>query len=541
MNCNNHYSPLFSPPALPARKAVHYFVCTFFTCLFIWGASAYADVRLPSPFSNHMVLQHNTAVPVWGWADAGEAVKVQLGKQIKTTAANAEGKWMIMLDKITAGGPYTMTVTGKNTITITDVYAGEVWICSGQSNMDMTVAKEDRYWCGVINEAAEVAAADYPLIRVFDTDFTPSATPQNDVTGKWEVVSPKTIGHLSAVAYFFARDVQKKINMPIGLVTTAFGASTAEAWVREEALLNEPVCKPLVDSFRNKLTKYLADTAGQERYKLAQEKWKVDAAAATAAGKNPPRPPRNPDPVRDQHNAAVLWNGMVKPLVPYAIRGALWYQGESNSPTAKIYRQIMETLITDWRKEWGQGDFPFLFVQLANIGETYDSIPARGGSEAIKREAQLQNLSLPNTAMAVAIDNADPGNMKNVHPKNKQDIGKRLALAALATVYGEKLVYSGPVYEKMQIEGNSIRLYFNHAGEGLQAKGGELKGFAIASADKKFAWADARIEGNTVVVSAQGINNPRAVCYAWGRNPLATLYNMEELPASPFRTDAFDK
>lgn len=517
------------------------FVRLFFTLLLIRGASAYADVKLPSPFSDHMVLQHNTEVPVWGWADAGEVITVQLGKQIKTTTANAGGKWMIRLDKIKAGGPYTMTVSGKNKITIDDVYAGEVWICSGQSNMDMTVAQEDRYWCGVINEAAEVAAADYPLIRIFDTDFTPSATVQSDVVGKWEVVSPKTIGHLSAVAYFFARDIQQKIKIPVGLVTTAFGASTAEAWVREEALLNEPVCKPLVDSFRNKLAKYLVDTAGQLKYQLAEEKWKVDAAAAKAAGKNSPRAPRNPDPVRDQHNAAVLWNGMVKPLVPYAIRGALWYQGESNSPTAKIYRQIMETLITDWRKQWGQGNFPFLFVQLANIGETYDSIPAKGGSEAIKREAQLQNLSLPNTAMAVAIDNADPGNMNNVHPKNKQDIGKRLALAALATVYGEKLVYSGPLYDKMKIEGNSIRLYFTHTGGGLQAKGGELKGFAIAGTEKKFVWANAKIEGNTVVVSAEGVDSPAAVRYAWGRNPIATLYNKEELPASPFRTDAFDK
>jgi sialate O-acetylesterase len=520
---------------------IYFRVSAFLTYLLLYCTSASADVTLPAIFSNHMVLQHNSVVPVWGWADAGEKITVVLGKQIKTTAANSEGRWMIKLDKIKAGGPYTITVSGKNKIMINDVFAGEVWICSGQSNMDMTVAKEDRYWCGVINEEAEVAAANYPLIRVFDTDFTPSATAQTDVVGKWEVVSPNTVGHLSAVAYFFARDIQHKIKIPIGLVTTAFGASTAEAWVSEEALSKHKDCRHMVDSFQSKLAKYLADTAGQRKFKLAEEKWKLDAAAAKLAGKNPPRSTRNPDPVRDQHNATVLWNGMVKPLVPYAIRGALWYQGESNSPTAKIYRQIMETLITDWRKQWGQGNFPFLFVQLANIGETYDSVPARGGSEAMKREAQLQNLSLPNTAMAVAIDNADPGNMNNVHPKNKQAIGKRLALAALAIVYGEKLVYSGPVYDRMSVEGNSVRLYFHHTGGGLLAKGGELKGFAIAGADKKFAWADARIEGNTVVVSAEGINSPAVVRYGWGRNPLATLFNKEDLPASPFRTDAFDK
>jgi sialate O-acetylesterase len=500
-----------------------------------------AEVKLPTAFSDHMVMQHGIPVRVWGWADAGEKVTVQIGKQTKTTVANAEGKWMLKLDKLKAGGPYSLTISGKNKIVISDVYAGEVWICSGQSNMDMTVAKEDRYWCGVFNEAAEVAAADYPLIRVFDTDFTPAAAPQDDVIGKWELVSPKTIGHLSAAAYFFARDIQKEIKMPIGLITTTYGASTAEAWVREEALLNEAVCKLLADSFKSKLARYLTDTAAPLKYKLAEERWKMAADSARAAGKNIPRGPRNPDPVRDQHNASVLWNGMVTPLVPYAIRGVIWYQGESNSPTAKIYRQIMETLINDWRKQWGQGNFPFLYVQLANIGKTYDSLPAQGGSEAIKREAQLQNLSIPNTAMAVAIDNADPDDMNNVHPKNKQEIGRRLALAALAIVYNKKIVYSGPLYNKMQIEGSSIRLYFKNTGGGLIGKGGELKGFAIAAADKKFVWANAKIDGNSILVSAAGVTNPAVVRYAWGNNPQATLYNREELPASPFRTDSIDK
>ncbi|MEO7984595.1 MAG: sialate O-acetylesterase, partial [Bacteroidota bacterium] len=434
-----------------------------------------------------------------------------------------------------------LIITGSNTITLKNVLVGEVWFCSGQSNMDMTVAKEDRYWCGVINEAEELAAANYPLIRVFDTDFTPSATEQDDVVGKWETISPQTVGHLSAVAYFFARDIQQKIKVPIGLVTTAFGASTAEAWVREEALVNEPLCKPLVDSFKKKLNKYITDTAAKTKYKIAQEKWKIDVDSAKAAGKTLPKGPKDPNPVRDQHNASVLWNGMVKGLVPYAIRGALWYQGESNSPTAKIYRTIMETLVKDWRQQWGEGEFPFLYVQLANIGKTYDSLPAKGGSEAIKREAQLQNLSIPNTAMAVAIDNADPADMNNVHPKNKQEIGRRLSLAALAIVYGEKIVYSGPIYDKMEISGNNIKVYFKQAGSGLVAKDGELKGFAIAGEDKKFVWANAKIEGNTLIVSSPEILNPVAVRYGWGNNPVTSLYNKEKLPASPFRTDSFDK
>jgi sialate O-acetylesterase len=516
-------------------------IAALISCGLLFANAIYADVKLASPFADHMVLQYNTAVPVWGTADPGEKVTVQLGKQTQSAVTDANGHWMLTLKKLDAGGPYTITITGKNKIIFNDVYAGEVWLCSGQSNMDMTVAKEDRYWCGVINEAEEVAAANYPLIRVFDVDFTPSATPLDSVKGKWEIVSPQTVGHLSAAAYFFARDIQKKIKMPIGLITTAFGASTAEAWIREEALINEPVCKPLVDSFKKKLMKYLNDTSVMTKYKADQEKWKIVADSAKAAGKTPPRGPRNPDPVRDQHNASVLWNGMVKPLVPYAIRGALWYQGESNSPTAKIYRRIMETLINDWRQQWGQGDFPFIYVQLANIGKTYDSLPAMGGSEAIKREAQLQNLSILNTAMVVAIDNADANDMNNVHPKNKQEIGRRLALAALAIAYSEKIVYSGPLYDKMKIEGNSIRLYFTNTGTGLVAKDGDLKGFAIAGEDKKFVSATAKIDGNTILVSNPEINNPVAVRYGWGSNPLTNLYNKENLPASPFRTDSVDK
>jgi sialate O-acetylesterase len=503
-------------------------------------SSSFANVKLASPFNEHMVLQQNIAVPVWGTADAGEKVTVKLGNQTVSTTAGSNGKWMVKLNKLASGGPYTMTVTGKNTLTVNDVYAGEVWLCSGQSNMDFTVAREDRYWCGVYNEKEEVANANYPLIRVFDTDFTPAATPQDDVVGKWEVVSPQTVGHLSAAAYFFARDLQKKIKVPIGLITTAYGASTAEAWIREEALAKDTSLKRLLTNYNAKLVKYNSDTSGRAAYREALEKWKVAAAKAKAEGKDELRAPRNPnpDPVRDQHNPTVLWNGMVKGLVPYAIKGALWYQGESNSPTASIYRKIMETLITDWRGQWGEGDFPFIYVQLANIGKTYDSLPARGGSEAIKREAQLQNLSIPNTAMVVAIDNANPEDMNNVHPKNKQEIGRRLALAAEAIAYGDKnVVYSGPIYDKMEVNGSTIKLHFKHTGSGLMAKDGDLKGFAIAGEDRRFVWADARIDGNTVVVSSPQITKPVAVRYGWGNNPPTSLYNKENLPASPFRTD----
>jgi sialate O-acetylesterase len=510
--------------------------------LLIVSTASYSQLKLANIFSDNMVLQSGKPIKIWGMAGAGEQVTVTFDNQKKQTTANTLGAWEVILKPLAPSSiPANLTIAGTNIITVNNILVGEVWVCSGQSNMDMTVAKEDRYWCGVINEADEVASANYPLIRVFDTDFTPAATLQEDVSGKWEIVSPKTVGHLSAAAYFFARELQRKIKVPIGLITTAYGASTAEAWISEDALNKVPVCKPLVDSFKAKLHKYLTDTIAQTKYLIAREKWKQDVNSAKAEGKNAPKAPKNPDPVQDQHNASVLWNGMVNHLVFYSIRGALWYQGESNSPTAKIYRQLMETLITDWRKQWAQGNFPFIYVQLANIGKTYDSIPAKGGAEAIKREAQLQNLSLENTAMVVAIDNADSADMNNVHPKNKQEIGRRLALAALATTYGEKIEYSGPVYEKMEIDGNAITLYFKHTGTGLIAKNGELKGFAIAGTDKKFVWATARIKGNTVIVSADGITNPVAVRYGWSNNPQTSLYNKEMLPASPFRTDSFDK
>ncbi len=499
--------------------------------------SLFADVKPVSLFKDHMVLQYNMEDLVWGTADADEKITVKIVNQAHSAVADDTGNWFIKLDKLAAGGPYTLIIQGKNKITITDVYAGEVWLCSGQSNMDMTVAREDRYWCGVFNEKKEVADANYPLIRVFDVDFTPAASAQTEVSGKWELVSPQTVGHISAAAYFFARDLQKKLKIPIGLITTAYGASTAEAWTREEALLQNPLFKKLLDNYKEKLIKYKADTAAQIKYKVAYEKWKPLAADAKAEGKDEVRGPRNPDPVSDQHNPSVLWNGMANGLVPYAIRGAIWYQGESNSPTASIYKELMETLINDWRQQWKEGNFPFIYVQLANIGKTYDSIPAMGGTEAIRREAQLENLSIPNTAMVVAIDNADSNNMNNIHPKNKQEIGRRLALAAEATAYHEKVVYSGPLYDKMKIEGNKIRLYFKDTDGGLIAKNDKLIGFAIAGADKKFMWANAEIDGNTVIVSGSEISEPVAVRYGWGNNPPTSLYNKANLPASPFRTD----
>ncbi|HVF95929.1 MAG TPA: sialate O-acetylesterase, partial [Flavisolibacter sp.] len=506
----------------------------FLFALQLFALSVYADIKLVSPFGDHMVLQQGTKVPVWGTADPAERVTVSFLKQKFVTTTDANGQWKISLNKLAYGGPYSITVSGKNTVILKDVYVGEVWLCSGQSNMDMTVAREDRYWCGVFNEAEEVASANYPTIRFFDVDFTPNEKQQKEVRGKWEVVSPQTVGHMSAAAYFFARDLQKKLGVPVGLLTTAFGASTAEAWIRKEALQANPRFTYILDTFQSKLNRYYADTAATRKYAAAYEKWKIDAAKAKAEGKDEVRSPRNPNPANDQHNPYVLWNGMVAPLVPYAIKGALWYQGESNGPTAKIYKDIMETLIADWRLQWGGEPFPFIYVQLANHQKLITE-PVKDDPMVTVRDAQLQNLSLPNTAMVVAIDNANPGDPNDIHPKNKQDIGKRLALAALRTAYKQKVVYSGPLYESLKVEGNKIRLQFKHTGSGLMTKGDTLKGFAIAGADKKFLHADAVIERNTIVLWNAAVPVPAAVRYGWSKNPPVNLYNKEGLPASPFK------
>jgi sialate O-acetylesterase len=495
---------------------------------------------VPAPiFRDHMVLQRDIQAAVWGTATPGERVSVNLNGQKASTTADAAGKWMVRLPKMKAGGPYQMTLTGKSLININDVYVGEVWICSGQSNMAMTVAKENRYWCGVNNEAEEVAAADYPQIRFFDVDVKMTTDPVADANGTWRICSPKTIGGRSATAYFFGRDLYKNLNVPIGLVVTSYGASTAEAWTSRPALTENKKLKFLVDKF-DKACKDFESGAAQQEYKTTLADWESAAAKAKAEGKKEPKKPGAPkDPRNDQHSATVLYNAMISPLVPYGIRGAIWYQGESNSPTADVYEEIMANLIANWRTVWGEGNFPFLYVQLANYGKAQTEPQSHISAETKKYEAQLHNLSIPNTGMAVAID---IGDANNIHPKNKQEIGRRLSLIAEALVYGRRVEYSGPTFEKMYKKGNSIVLQFGHVGGGLTTRGGngKLTGFAIAGEDRKFVWADAKIQGDTIIVSSPTVEKPVAVRYGWDKNPIVSLYNEAGLPASPFRTDKWE-
>ncbi|MDP9175062.1 MAG: sialate O-acetylesterase [Planctomycetota bacterium] len=499
----------------------------FFYIFALAGRLLPADVVPASPFTDHMVLQQGMSVPVWGTAAPGETVTVNFDKQHQATKADADGKWMVHLADLSAGGPFEMTIAGSNTVRLTDVLVGEVWLCSGQSNMDFTVARTPKYYfAGTNNEAEEVAAANYPNIRMFSGHWQRAYEPQSRVDGVWKICTPENVREFSAIGYFFARDLQKKLNVPVGIVTETFGASTAESWVSRQALEAVPELKAMLDPFDAVAKNYPAE----ERKKAleAHRLWEEQIAKSTDIV-NRLREPPNRDPANNQHNPTVMYNGMIAPIIPYAIKGVLWYQGESINGGAKgvkLYPLVQATLIKDWRQRWGEGDFPFYIVQLAAL---------KSGNSPAVRQAQATVLSLPNTGMAVTID---IGDAKNVHPKDKQDVGDRLTRIALARAYGEKIEYSGPMYDSMKVEGNVIRIRFTHA-EGLTAKGGDLKTFVIAGSDGKFVPAEAKIDGDSVLVGSSAVAQPVAVRYAWENYPLGcNLYNSDGLPAAPFSTNA---
>lgn len=492
---------------------------------------AWAEVRLPSHFSDHLVLQRDAALPIWGTADPGEEVVVTFQQQEQKTTAGDDGRWSVHLAKTPAGGPYELTVQGKNTVTLKDVLVGEVWLASGQSNMDFTVAKTEKYYfAGTKDEAEEVAAANHPQLRMFTADWTMRAEPQRDVEGAWKVCTPENVREFSAVAYFFARALQRELGVPVGILTSTYGASTAEAWMSREALATEAALQPRLEKLDAAVNAFAADPTIAAGYARASQRWEEKAAEAKAAGQKLPRRPKNPDPVQDQHNATVLYNGMIAPLIPYAIRGAIWYQGESSVNDAPVYPLLQSTLIRDWRTRWGAGDFPFFYVQLAS---NHAPKPEPGNSRlASFREAQRKGLAVANTGMAVTIDIGDE---KNVHPSNKQDVGARLARLALAKTYGKPVESSGPVLESVEAEGSTLRLKFAHCEKGLVAKDGALKHFAVAGKDGKWKWAEARIDGQTVVLSCAEIEAPIQVRYAWADHPEGcNLTNAEGLPAGPF-------
>lgn len=476
--------------------------------LLVAAATAHADVKPHALCSEGMVLQQKTKATIWGTADKGEKVVVKFREAEASAVADEEGRWSVKIASGAAGGPFDLTIEGKNAVHYKNVLVGEVWVCSGQSNMEWTVNS-----CSESDKTFAKSAPHNPNLRMYTMKRIPLAAPTTETAGTWTDAKPETVGGFSAVGYFFGRDVQKALNVPVGLIHTSWGGTRAEAWTRKEVLDAHPFFK--------------------------------HEHANPQKGGNPNAP-------------SALYNGMIAPAVNYAIKGAIWYQGESNAGGAWKYRTLFPLMIENWRKDWGVGDFPFYFVQLAPFTQVAKTPGESTWAEL--REAQLLTLKLPNTGMAVI---TDAGDEYDIHPTPKKPVGERLALIARARDYGEKIVYSGPVYKSMKLDGSKVVLSFDHVGGGLTSKelevtllhpnakkagawrvkegteGAPLVGFTIAGSDKKFVPAKAVIVGDNVVVSAEGVAEPVAVRYGWANHPVVNLFNKEGLPATPFRTDEF--
>lgn len=491
-------------------------------CLSLTSFAARGEVTLPAIFSDHLVLQRDATVPIWGWADPGEAVSVTVAGQSQTTRAATDGRWMVKFSNLRASQPTTLTVRGENTLTINDVLIGEVWLGSGQSNMAMTVARSN-------DPEREQAAATLPRIRMFKEESAAATTPQREGKGRWLICSPETVGGFSATLYFFGRELHRALDVPIGLINSSVGGTPIESWIESGAQRAVPELKSFVATAEAENAR-IADEAAMKRYESARAKWETAAKQARAKKQKAPRAPQNPAEVMARKgNIGGLYNGKIAPLIPYAIRGALWYQGEANSTPAKapFYEHQLRLLVNDWRTRWGY-DFPFAWAQLPNFGGPGRDWPA-------VREAMLKTLALPHTGMGI---NIDIGDEKDIHPKNKQEVGRRLSLWALGDVYRRDVpATSGPLPAGHELRGGEIVLRFKHTNGGLVAKDGPLQGFLIAGDDRQWKSATARIDGDRVIVSSPEVPRPVAARYAWENYPTCNLYNGAGLPASPFRTD----
>ena len=486
MTCQNQDPMTTNTPVLRRRKTR----LVLLASALLTAMPAAADVRLPKIFTDNMMLQRGLPVRVWGWAEAGETVSVTLAGKAALTKADDKGEWKVELPAVKAGENLDLKVKGKNQLSLKNILVGDLWVCSGQSNMEMSLGQ-------CLGAADDIKAADLPKIRRIKINRVQVAKPEADAptAGPWEVCSPATAGGFTAVGFYFAREILQKTKVPIGIIDSNWGGTRIEPWIAPE--------NPAADA---------------------------------------------------QLNGGLrgIYNAMIHPIVPLPIKGALWYQGESNGEEGDTYYDKMKSLIGGWRKQWKQGDFPFYFVQLASF-QAVSEDPAGGNGWAKLREAQSKALTLPNTGMAVILDTVPLAERDDIHPKNKSDVGLRLARWALARDYGQKqLEASGPLFKALKIEGNKARLAFDHVGTGLMVgkkegrtpavedKQGKLKRFAIAGADKKWFWADAVIVNHTVTLSSPEVQEPVAVRYAYQMNPDgANLYNREGLPASPFRTDTW--
>lgn len=485
--------------------------------LVISGVPVQAEIKPNGLFSEGAVLQRGIRVPVWGSAREGEPVTVKFqGQEVRTIAK--DGGWRIQLEPLNAGGPFTLTLIGDNTISFSDVWVGEVWLSSGQSNMSFPLA-------GAANGKEAIAASVDPQLRLFSVPHAATDHPLTSVEGGWKTSSPATVAKFSAVAYFLGRDLRRALKVPIGLIDASVGGTPAQAWTPLNALKSDPALKDILVRYDESLKTYDPAKAAAA-YENEVKKYPDRVAKAKSEGKQAPRKPlKLADPSRRNNRPGGLYNAMISPLESYAMAGVIWYQGEANAGKAAEYQKLFPAMIGSWRSAWKQGDFPFLFVQIAPNQQMTPEI----------REAQLLSWQrVKNTAMVVT---TDVGDRMNIHPTRKAPVGARLALAARALAYGEKIEFSGPVFSAMTIRGKRAELDFTHVGGGLLARGGDLRGFTIAGEDGVFVPAVATIDGNKVIVSSSTVANPSAVRYGWDKVPDVNLFNAEGLPATPFRTD----
>jgi len=505
--------------------------------------SASANVTLPTLLADHMVVQRGLPVHVWGTAAPNESITVNFRGETKSGTADDLGRWSISLSPGEAGGPFQLSIIATNTITLDDVLVGDVWVASGQSNMEFPMT-------GLNKAQEEIVAAQFPKIRLFHVKHRTADYPLENVEAKeWTACTPETVADSSAVAYFFARNLQQKLGVPIGVIESFLGGTPAESWTSLHALSADASLMPV---FAARAKQLATESTNELRQQQQDRAFQQAVVQAQAAGTPIPTRAWRPD---FAWAPGALYNGMIAPLTPFAIRGVIWYQGESNSgpDRAPLYARLFQTMIRDWRNSWGEGDFPFLFVQIAN----WNTAPEDLWPEI--RNAQRQALALRNTGMVVTIDIGDPA---DIHPKNKQDVGLRLALAARAIVYGEQIEWSGPLYRQVTQEEHALRVWFDHAGglmtkapEGATVTGSEgtgsrtaasatispastapaVTGFEIAGPDEKYFSAEAKIEGESVIVSNPAVPAPVSVRYGWAASPNCNLFNRAGLPASPFR------
>ncbi|WP_158751983.1 sialate O-acetylesterase [Acidobacterium sp. S8] len=502
---------------------IHKRLCTSLFPVFVllFSVAVNAEVRLPNVLSSHAVLQRNAPIHIWGWSDPGETITVRFHDQTRTATATDLGKWSLWLAPEQAGGPYTLTAQGSGdsaaAVTLSDILIGDVWVASGQSNMEMPLSGFPNS-AVLKNGAQEIAQANLPTVRLLRIEKKSSYFPVSDINSTWTTCTPQTAADFSAVAYFFGREINSREHVPIGLIDSTWGGTPVDSWISLDRIGSDAGLMPIYRSWS-----IFTDELSDRDLEIARDKREDDAAAK--AGQPKPKHSWHPDGL--SWEPASLYNGMIAPLVPYTIKGAIWYQGETNSDPerAPMYARFFRAMIQDWRKQWGEGNFPFLYVQISNFSSPNENWGA-------VRDAQRRTLSETDTAMAVTLD---VGDKDNVHPPDKQTVGGRLALAARALTYGEpQLEFSGPLYRTATVEGNAMRVWFDHAKDGLAAHGGQLDGFEIAGSDGKFLPAKAKIDGSSVLIEAQGVAHPAAVRYGWASWTDANLFNKEGLPASTF-------